>query len=280
TVVQNNLRQVHAVTGVDLSQDLLSVTAYDDRYKKRSGTIMIHVKHLDHQRLMKWFVDTHSDYKTIDHGKHTIYTWTMVNGPRAGDRIAGCLTNSTIVLSQTASKVAAALDLLDGNLKTTDQQSALVGKTELGTVLVMRGIEMGGKDSPFRSHVIRQATSIEIIGGQTSDEVFLTATMVAKSADTAQHCLKTIEGLRAMLALRSGPNDQVAQRVMKGLSVETDDTTLSVQWRLTNKEVEEIIERVTKEKAPKKSAVSTNNTGTEQEPLRKPTKAKGPVDNE
>ena len=147
-----------------------------------------------------------------------------------------------MILSRDSAGVTAALDLIDGTGAALPKDSPLSMPTEDGTVLVVRGIDMMGKNTPFRSGLVRRADSIAISAGQAKDNVFVKAKMVAQSTEAAEQCRSVIEGFRAMATLQAD-QDETAKRIFSGLVVASDNETVTAEWRISNDDIQAIIQK-------------------------------------
>ena len=171
-----------------------------------------------------------------------------------------------MILARDAARVTAALDLIDGTGTALPEDSPLRAAMADGTVLLVRGIDMMGQKTPFRSGLVRRANSIDISAGQAKDKVFIKAKMVAESMEAAEQCRSVIEGFRAMATLQA-EQDETAKRILGGLVVTSDTETVAAEWQIMNEDIQALIQKAKfRRDGAKIPKQPTNNEPTNNEP--------------
>lgn len=247
---QEKLRQFRQTLGMDLTRDLQGITFYGTRFVAQSGVAIIQAK-LDRQKLL-FLLQRDASHTASSYGDHTLHSWTQDKGQPSQHAITGCFHGESLaVVGQDADEVKAALDVLDGkspDLAGSDSQ--LKQDVPPGTVFESRAVELAAAGLPFQSPIVRKTELLAVAVGEHGGEVFVRATLVASEAEVANQVRAAVDGLRA-IALLQHSNDENIVKALEALDVSTEDSTVTVAWRMP---VDELLELVEKQWAKRQKA--------------------------
>jgi hypothetical protein len=144
---QQGLRKIREVAGIDLIEDLRSLTFYGTRFVPQSGVVLVRAK-VDRQRLLR-FLERDSSHRVDSYRSHKLHTWQHA-GPD-GDRqtVTGCFHQpELVVIGRNRDEVEAALDVLDGRSSSLAAADGVPDKrAPAGTIFEARARATGWQSS-------------------------------------------------------------------------------------------------------------------------------------
>jgi len=256
---KETLRKIRETIGVDLLEDLRSISFYGDRFVPASGVAIIRAK-VDRQRLLG-YLNKEPTHKLSSHGDHQLHTWTQAKGRKDEHTVTGCFHQPNVVLlGRDADEVRAALDVLDGKSPNLPGSGSLLDvDVPAGTVFEARvaGLAEQAKrtdrEIPFLSPIVRQSVLLSVALGEQEDQVFAQTQLVTKSAEAAGKIRDILEGFYAAAELQH-EGDPHATRILKALKLTTSGQTVTVEWRMPGDEVLGLIkQKLTERQQPKQA---------------------------
>jgi len=235
------LFQIRSAVGIDLFEDIQSVTAFGFRFAQEEGVVLVRAE-VDRERLIKGLG------KLLKHdidayGEHELHTWTE-RKKLLPQSLTGCFHRpELIVLGRDPDEVRAALDVLDGkSTSLADGDSPLATESPPGTIFEARASNPVGADDPFVSPVVRQSERIFLALGEHEGELFASARLETKSMEAAERIRSVVEGLRAMAQLQC-ESDEDLQRLFDMVEVTAREQSVLIDWRGPAEEIIQRIER-------------------------------------
>ncbi len=239
---KRKLEEFRKTFGIDLTQDIHSISFYGARLVPHSGVAIVRAR-MDRSRLLGLLTRA-SSHRTASYGDHTLHTWTQAKGKKDEHTVTGCFHQATVaVFGRDADEVKAALDVLDG--KSPDlagSDSPLKIDVPAGAMFVAGAIDLAEADLPFKSPVVRQTELLAVAVGEHEGQVFARARLVTGAEEVAQQMQAAVVGLRAVALLQHGDRQELA-RAVQALEVTQDEKTVTVQWRMSVEDVLKLIEK-------------------------------------
>jgi hypothetical protein len=221
--------------GLDVRKDLFGLTLYGSKIGKPEGVLIVHAN-VDQKSVLEK-AEKAPDHQVAKYGSYEVHSWTDKIRNHQHSMSGAFYKPSVIVFAPTVDLVKAALDVLDGkspSLAGTD--SPLAAKIPEGTTVVARAIGLSEVKLPWKSPLVTQCDTFNLVMGERQGESFAEAKLATKSAETAEQIKTIVEGARAMAELQHG-NDPESLKMVKRLKVRLAGKTVSVDFRAPADEV-------------------------------------------
>ena len=234
----DNLRQ-HI--GIDLRKDLHGVTLYGPDADKQHAVVIV-FSTVDQKLLLDKAAHA-ADHKVTKHGAVEIHSWTMKHYGKTKPAAGAFYKPDVMVFAADASRVAAAIDVLDGkSAGITDSKSPLGGHVYKGTTVLLRAIEIPANT---RCPILKQAKSFRVALGENEGKSFYRAKLVMKTSEAAEQLKAIADGFKAMGDLRfSGDADIL--KLVNGLKASAKDDTVRIRWEASADDVWTALEKLGK----------------------------------
>ena len=242
--VQEKLADMITKTGIDLREDLLSITICDHRFKKHHGVMTIELTHADSQKMLAALQKKHPNVRLSTYDGNRLYTWQK--GSRDGEPryITGTIYDGNIlILSTNHISVMNTIDVFSGKSPGLPQSSPLASASPEGTIWIARAIAMSGADLPGNCPVLKQCDQLSLAAGEQGDHLFMNCSLVANSAEVATNTINVVNGFRSLAMLRFGSDESLA-RLMNQITAESDDHLISLDWRGNGKDLLQFIQKI------------------------------------
>jgi hypothetical protein len=229
------LAKIREKLGLDLTEDLQSVTFYGKKIKIGVGVAIVHAN-VD-QADLEAKVQGARDYTKTEHGSHTLHQWTHKQGGHE-HQVTGCFHSpTTLLFGRRSEDVIAALDVLDGKAASLEgSDSSLAVASPSGTMLAVKASRLEDMELPSRSPMIKLGKSFSVVLGEDGGESFAIAKLMAKSDEMAKQVMELLEGFHA-LALMQREDDPLAQEVLHAVKANTEGNKVTVELRASADEV-------------------------------------------
>jgi hypothetical protein len=243
--IKNRMAAIRDQMCMDPTVDLHAVTLYGPKPGRTDGVMIVHAA-VD-QKEFVGKVGKAPGYRTMNHGPYTLHSWTQADGPVS----SAFFDHNLVLLAKTDADVTAALDVLDGKSPSlAGKSSPLAGAPPSGTILIVRAIGLAGLDIPFKSPLLNQCESFDLVAGEDKGQSFSEAHLATRSAAVAGQVRKIIEGIEATLELQYGSEPAVLG-LLKGVRVEIADQTVNIAVRTSADELWKLIEKISSQTAEK-----------------------------
>lgn len=241
---KETLQDVRETIGLDLLEDVRGVTFYATRFEQYGGVVIVRAK-VDRQRLLS-LLDENATHQTQLYGDYELHTWEQtVEGLKS--EVSGCFYRpAMVVIGRKTAEVKAALDVLDGKKPNLAQSDSLLNrKAAKGTVLEIGAVglnDLDSRDIPFVSPVIRYCSSILLDLGEDGQQVFVSAVLKTKTAETAKQINDVIDGFLAIKRLEA-EDDKILIEAIKAIKMKVDGDAIRIDWRMPGPAVMQLIEQ-------------------------------------
>jgi hypothetical protein len=207
------LRAFEALTSINLTQDVNSVTLCGRGGRDEGGAVCLHGR-LDVRRLTA-ILGGSDGFRSENHGPHAILSWDDNRNPaRAVRQFGSFSTNGTFaVISDRESMVRAVLDVLDGEAPGLDKVAAfksldLAATNAILSVMTPDASSLVG-DNP-RAAVFRQARGIRLSLLSEVSRLLLDLDLEAATDVAAVQIQQMIQGFQAMALLQGAERPEIA----------------------------------------------------------------------
>ncbi len=218
-------------TGLDPRKDLKGVTVWSTQYEGDVGVAIIYLQNLDRQKLTAFLREKRPEVKTVSEAGHDLYSWNM-RCMRKDIEVTGTfIDDETILIGADRSHVLAALEVFAGTHPSLKAGHELLKGNEAGTLWFCNAVKVPeAYRQTTRCPVLRQCQSAMARWWVQDETVLGRYTLNAINAETATLLSQAIEGFKALFALRFNGQEPMMQ-LLKGFSMKTDGTALTVSWR-------------------------------------------------
>mgnify|MGYP006272149595 CR=1 FL=1 len=151
---------VSRMTGMDPRKDLRDATAYGRDTDKRNGVMIVRAK--ANREFLTRMVEKAADHKTMQHGDHTLHSWTHKRGRHSGPAVGAFFKDDVMVFGRTEAAVTAALDVLDGGKAAVAGDAPLAGRVRPGSIVVARATAV---DPDTKCPVLKQGRGFRVALG-------------------------------------------------------------------------------------------------------------------
>jgi len=240
--LQAQIEEVAQRTGMQFPDDVFDVTLYSHSFEEADTVVLLRAT-TDQQGVLA-LLQFSPSYSSTPHGAHTIVSWDDKGKVLYGSYFQ----DDEIVISQTRENVEAALDLLDGKgdaLPATMPSGAATSGV-LGYV-AGSGLEALKQLKKPESPLIEQIDSAWLSLSEADEDAMVRGSVTAKTPQAALQMHRTVEGLRAMLALFAAGEDadlktRTAADALSTLKVTAEGSVLKIEWPMSL----DLIERLSK----------------------------------
>ncbi|GAB6166425.1 hypothetical protein JCM19992_24250 [Thermostilla marina] len=242
------IRNVATLFGIDLSEDLHSVTFLGRNFDPDDGAVLAHVE-LEQKRVLALF-QLRDDYRAETYREHTIHIWNDDNSSR---RVYGVfLDDDRIVFGHDRDTVKAVLDVVAGAAPSWTRSSPDDNlAVPPGTIVHLWFEKVGGVRLPFMSPLIRRIQHATLMIGESGQEVFVEGTVRLDSASIAVDLRDALVGIIALGKLQFADEADVTA-LLNLARVTVSGNLVTGTWRAPRQTVGELLmERFGEVAAPK-----------------------------
>ena len=232
---RNHLTAVREKIGLDLTEDLQSVTFYGKQIKIGVGVAIVHAS-ID-QAALEEKVQRARDYQTTQHGSYTLHQWMHTKGKHE-HQVTGCFHSpTTIVFGRSPEDVTAALDVLDGKADCLEGiDSPLAVAVPNGTMLTVKACRLDNVELPSRSPLIKLGKSFSLLLGEFEGASFASVTLTTKSEEMATQVMQMLEGFHAMARIQH-EDKPLVQEILGAVKASATEDTVTVELHASADEV-------------------------------------------
>ena len=234
--------------GLKSWDDLQWVLLYGRTFRHGDGALIVKAR-VDQQAVLN-YLKGKPDRKTTQSGRHMVHSWTYEADEKRGKSqkhtvtMAFC-TGDLIVMARNADDFKAALKVLDGeSANLSNGKAKLVGRVPEGASIFF---EAAGPldpqdDGARRMHPLRAAEHLTFALLHNDDSLTIRVAVAARDAEMAMQLMNVVEGLRSMMMLKHGGEDDAeARKLIKALQFRIVGDNLEATWTMSNEQVEAII---------------------------------------
>jgi len=244
-----DLQQLRDLVGLDLLEDVHSATFHGNQFVPGRGAVVLYAD-LDYARIVPQ-LRARFKYEASSYDGHTLHSCTAL----AGDRktTIGCFAKPGVfVFGQHLDDLKKALDVVDGKRPCLAVDSLLLSGVPSGTFFQAKATGLdkiektapGGKN-PFNSPIVQHVELLCVAGGEEGDQVFANIRVMTKDAESAQQMGRIARGFQA-LALMDKKLDDEKRKMLRSITITTEDRTVTIEIRGGVEDVLELIEKQSK----------------------------------
>jgi hypothetical protein len=246
---------LQSLVGVDIATQLHGLTLYNagnSGADAKEGVLIVYAD-FDADKLSNLAQVAQNPQSTKHHGI-TIRSWTTEKKSEDGSevRIYGAIKGNRVILGRQESRVASALDLLDGGASLAGSKNF----PQLGAADSPKCVQAaahhfelpGGDDAHAALMKLAQGMRLDI--GESEGKVKATLALEAKDDDVAQQMTAVAQGLLALGRLQNKPE---TAKLVNALSVKQDNNWAVANLNVDADDVVEAIKAKAAQKAEKKA---------------------------
>jgi hypothetical protein len=225
------VEEVAQITGMHFPEDFHDVTVFGKSAAEDSGVVLIHGK-IDKDKTMS-ALESNPSYASEMYGTYQVSNWDD-KGVKNFGAFHG---NDLVVLGRSAAIVENALDTLDAKSASLKSDSPLAGGTQSKALVYVAAKDVASlkKGNQAQSPLVLPIDSAAISFCEQENNLVIQGNVVAITSEAAVQMQQTVNGLRALMSLKSNADDadantKSAAAALATLSVTQQDHTLNVQW--------------------------------------------------
>lgn len=199
--------------GFDLRTQLHGVTLYGTSADSGDGVLMVYAD-FDPEHLVN-LAQAAKDYQSSPHGKYTIHSWIddKKKAKNGGEppRTYAAIQDHHVIFGQREEAVARALDVAGSNSSSLAGGNVFadLGQAGNGHVVEAAAQKMKVPDADPSAAILKLSQSIQLVLGESDNQLNGKVTLVADSADVSGHILSIAQGLLALMKLQTDKPDSV-----------------------------------------------------------------------
>ena len=204
------LDAVQAIFNFDPREDLSGVTLYGADNRPQTATAVLR-GHFDSERLVT-LVRANPAYENGRSGRHEIHSWIDENNEDANRVYAGFEGARTLVLSESESRVVAALDVLDGDGDSLDPSSELASTiqgTRASLFIAAANMAEMPEIAP-EAAMLKKARAFQLALGAPGDDLEGALRLSTDTVRSAQQVEQILRGMVAFAALNDLDQPELA----------------------------------------------------------------------
>jgi len=229
--------------------DLHDLTLFGPSFEDKAAVIVINAS-IDQERL-KTLLSVNESYTSQTISGYTVHGWI----DKGKQMYGGFAEGNRLIISQTADRVAAAMDTLAGKTEYLKDEALVGGDTKPGIFAYAAGSELAklAAMKAAKNPIISKLQSAWIRIGEDAAGAELTGHVVADDETVAQNITKSIDGIKAALSLADSDdsNASLLADALNGLTAKTSGKTVDLQWTLPTQLIGKTIDRRSSATQPK-----------------------------
>jgi hypothetical protein len=256
---QAKLAAFQALFSFDLRTQLRGLTLYSSGANQEDGVLLVYAD-IDSERLVT-LAKAAQDAKSHSHKSHTIYSWVdekkkKQNKSDEPARTYAAIKGKCVVFGQQQSRVASALEVLDGSARSLSSGNwysafGAAGDTSL-LVAGARKLDLQGKD--VNAELLRLSKGVRFQLHEANNQVKAALNLEAIHSEAASNMILVAQGLVALLKLQKDKPD--AARLAEALLLKQEGATLTANLALPAREVVEMLKAAGARAAEKKNKMA------------------------
>jgi hypothetical protein len=209
---QTQLSALNTLVGSDLIKDLYGITLYGADDDDKKAVLMVHGK-FNQQQLLS-FIKLKDTYKELAHQGQIIYLWQDEKDDHA--QHGSFARDDLVVISQSRSSVAQALDVLQGKTDTIAQGSAFAALKagDRNSIAVACAEELADltKDQA-NAAMLQHATMFALAIGEQEGQLSAEVQLKTKTTEAAQQIEQMAKGMLALVSLQQNQHPELASLI-------------------------------------------------------------------
>lgn len=204
--IQNRLNALQAAANFDPRKQLAAAAVYGPEFDRQENVIVIQGE-VDSALLLS-YVTALPEYRGAPHGDYLIHSWPdkrRANREGGNPRTYAAIhTNGTVIISPSAERVGAALDVLDQAKPSlaADANFAVLGDPPAGSFLVVGATQVQlPRIPPQVKALLNEIKAARLTFGEADGKVQANLQLLAPNEETARHFRDILQGVKATLAL-------------------------------------------------------------------------------
>jgi hypothetical protein len=249
---QQKFAAFQAIFSFDPRKELHGLTLYGASKAEEDGVLLIHAD-FDAARLTT-LAEGARDHKSTTRGSYTIHNWIDDNKKEKNGvkpRTFAAIHGKTVIFAQKESRIADALDVLDGKKPNLsgNPRFARLGEGSAFLQGAARKMDLPANDP--NAAVLRQAKMLTLRLSESQRKVEALLTIEAESEEVATLIETVGRGLLSLMALQKEKPE--AQRLAQGLTVQREAAVVLVKLALPAQDVVEMMKADAARKAAKET---------------------------
>ncbi|MDB6110598.1 MAG: hypothetical protein JWR69_2348 [Pedosphaera sp.] len=203
---KDKLAAFQTIFSFDLRKQLHGATLYGSGLAPEEAVLIVYAD-FEADRLVT-LAKAAKDYHSKEHNQHVIHNWRDDHKKdKNGDkmRVYATIHGERVIFSQSESRVALALDVLDRTAPSLAAGSAFAGLGVPGNshFLEAAARKMDFPDSTPNAAMLKLAKSLEFVLGEKDKKFHAAITLVADTEESAGHIVSIAQGLLALAKLQT-----------------------------------------------------------------------------
>ena len=193
---KGHLEEASNALGMDITEDLHSLTLYGSEIGKAPAAAIINAK-INREKL-EGLVANLPDHKVVDAGPYKVHSWTHQEKDKSRP-IAGAIKGDNLVIfAENAERVKAALAVLDGKAPAMADDGPLRGRAVPGAMALLRVTGIAQAKIPNKPALVEQTESFRFTIGENEGKVFYRARATMTNEEVVGQLKTVLEGFRAL----------------------------------------------------------------------------------
>jgi len=231
---------VSGLLGMDPRKDLHGVTFYGKDLGKPAGVLIVHAK-FDRQRLLS-IAEKGPNHQVAKRDGYELHSWRFERGDHPQTVVAAFDGPGRIVVASGSDDLMQAMNVLPSKSPSLKRDAPLSGHIPPGTSVLFRAHGVARSHAAEKSRLAKQTESFRFVLGEDQGRSFFRARAVMNTDDVVQKLKAVIEGARALASLHVA-GDKQAERLVDGLRVKVDASTLTVLWSASADDVWAVVQK-------------------------------------
>ena len=233
-----NLQKIFAARFPD---DLHGITLFGPSFDQKLAVLVVSAN-VDQERL-KTLLSVNESYSSQTISGNTVHGWI----DKGKQMYGGFADGNRLVISQTADRVAAAMDTLAGKADFLKDDTLVGGDTKAGVIAYAAGSELAKLVAMKATNnpVISKMQSGWFSGSEDQAGAELKGHVIFADEKVAQNIIKSIEGIKAALSFNDSDDPKAALMAdaLNGLTATTAGKAVDLQWTLPTPLIGQFIEQ-------------------------------------
>jgi hypothetical protein len=245
------LKHVKRMFGVDLREDLKSITVYNTGFEEHEAVLLVNAA-FDREKLTELAEDL-PDHEVEEIGSTEVHTWT---DKEHGDRtVAGAFGGDDLLVIASSTKLMKeALAVIEGDEENLEgQSSSLTRELPEGAIFAAAVAGLSTADIPDKHKLPEGLDEVALAVGENAENTFVAGRIAAKNEETAANIKDLIEGARALVLLVHEVDDD-AKEHFRDATIEQAGGVVEFEIRLPSDELWEAMQKAEAEKKAKVKA--------------------------
>ena len=241
---QDQIDAFKELFGVDLTQDITSLTAYGVDADEDNTVALFHGT-FDRQKLTT-LLKLNPNYSSMEYDNHTIHFWKE---KESDDLQAGAFAaNGVITICHTEEAIKTAIDVLSGKNKSldADPDDPLYNLTQqTGSPIIIAATDSLSEltDDDNQAAVLKNSKMLAVLAAEDDGQLTLSIELVTENAEAATQIEQILRGVIAFASLETNDKSDMGplKALLQNLSLSRTDNQLNLNFSYPSADLFELL---------------------------------------